>query len=331
MISIDQLDHFFTALNMNTFILQNTRNETVLHSFYHDAFIHTEDKKIFDVHKVILAMYSPLFHNYFQSRPGHDVRDIYLQNTSSNLVKAALDLIYNGEVSIETKHTKRFRWFVETLLEIKLQENDKREIPSKPDDTAQGSEMLETTEAPKQAINSDEENPEFVPNLYENSEKSDNQEIASSSLDFDNWTLTPINYDELKKICHSLTSVTANERQYKCNVCFQIRKTFNDASKHFLEKHQKCEAERSFLEHAIKARRNCLPKISKIKGDIESGCNVAMAINQLQLITSELTKHMDSLDAFDKGKLLPPSIYRKSKEMCHALNETIKSVDIIIK
>ena len=105
----------------------------------------------------------------------------------------------------------------------------------------------------------------------------------------------------------------------------------NDASKHFLEKHQKCEAERSFLEDAIKARRNCLPKISKIKGDIESGCNVAMAINQLQLITSELTNHMDSLDAFDKGKLLPPSIYRKSKEMCHALNETIKSVDIIIK
>ena len=72
----------------------------------------------------------------------------------------------------------------------------------------------------------------------------------------------------------------------------------NDASKHFLEKHQKCEAERSFLEDAIKARRNCLPKIS---------------------------------NAFDKGKLLPPSIYRKSKEMCHALNETIKSVDIIIK
>ena len=82
-------------------------------------------------------MYSPFFHNYFQSRPGHDIRDIYFQNTSSNLVKAALDLIYNGEVSIETKHIKRFRWFVETLLEIKLQENDKREIPSKPDDKPQ--------------------------------------------------------------------------------------------------------------------------------------------------------------------------------------------------
>ena len=39
--------------------------------------------------------------------------------------------------------------------------------------------MLETAEAPKQAFNSDEENPAFVPNLDENSKKSDNQEIAS--------------------------------------------------------------------------------------------------------------------------------------------------------
>ena len=58
--------------------------------------------------------------------------------------------------------------------------------------------MLETAEAPKQAFNSDEENPAFVwselrliyicsfcnkylriLNLDENSEKSDNQEIAS--------------------------------------------------------------------------------------------------------------------------------------------------------
>ena len=312
---------------MNTFCLQNPRNETIVQSFYHDAFIHTEDKKVFDVHKVILAMYSPFFHNYFQSRPGHDVRDIHFQNANSSLVKAALDLIYKGKVSIETKQIKKFRWFVETLLDIKLEENYEQEIPSKPDDRAQESEVIETHfEAPGPTINNDRENPIIAPEQYKNSSE-------STSSVHDNWTLTPINYDHLTKICHSVKHTPANVRQYKCDdhVCNQVSKTFNDASKHFIEKHQKCESERKFLEAAVMARRNCLPKISNIKNDIESGCNVAMAVNQLQLISSELTKHLNTLDSFDKGKFLPPSIYRKSREMCLALDETIKSVEIIKK
>ena len=64
--------------NMIAFSLQNARNEEVVKSFYHDAFIHTEDKTILNAHKVILSMHSQFFHNYFQSRPGHAVNDIQL-------------------------------------------------------------------------------------------------------------------------------------------------------------------------------------------------------------------------------------------------------------
>ena len=78
---------------MIAFSLQNARNEEVVKSFYHDAFIHTEDKTILNAHKVILSMHSQFFHNYFQSRPGHAVNDIHFQNTHSGIVKAALDLI----------------------------------------------------------------------------------------------------------------------------------------------------------------------------------------------------------------------------------------------
>jgi hypothetical protein len=83
--------------------MTNSRNETVLSSFYHDAFIHTEDKKFFNVHKVILAMHSPFIHDYFQSRPGHDVSDIFFQNAHSDIVKSALEMMYNGKVSINTE------------------------------------------------------------------------------------------------------------------------------------------------------------------------------------------------------------------------------------
>ena len=136
---------------MNTVRLQGSRNNAILDSFYHDAFIHTEDKKIFNAHRVLLAVHSPFLHEYFQSRPGHDVKDVYFHSTNSNLVKIALDLLYNGEVNVETKYLKRFRWFVETLLKIKLQldtvpkispnslnsfEHDAREIASRPSHSA---------------------------------------------------------------------------------------------------------------------------------------------------------------------------------------------------
>lgn len=111
---------------MNSYCMKNGRNESVLNSFYHDAYIHTEDKKVFMVHKVMVATHSPFLHEYFQSRPGHDVNDVFFQSTHSSTVQAALDLMYNGEVSIETKYIKSFKWFLETLLCVMVE--DKTEV-----------------------------------------------------------------------------------------------------------------------------------------------------------------------------------------------------------
>ena len=92
----------------------------------HTYYIHTEDKKVFMVHKVMVATHSPFLHDYFQSRPGHDVHDVFFQSTHSSTVQAALDLMYNGEVSIETKYIKSFKWFLETLLCVMVE--DKTEV-----------------------------------------------------------------------------------------------------------------------------------------------------------------------------------------------------------
>ena len=106
--------------------IKKERNEEVLKSFYHDAFIHTMDECIFEVHKVILASCSPFFHKFFQSRPGNDVNDVLFLSIPSCIIKPALDLIYHEKVLMESKHEKRFIWFIQTMLGMKLATEDEK-------------------------------------------------------------------------------------------------------------------------------------------------------------------------------------------------------------
>jgi hypothetical protein len=144
-------------------------------------------------------------------------------------------------------------------------------------------------------------------------------------------TLTSINTDGLNQILHSYKHVDRKGRLYKCDVCKKITRTFDDASQHFMLKHQNCESERKKIEDAMNARQKCLTKISSIKEDVKRGCNEAMAMSQLNLVTQELTKNLNLLCDFDRAKRLPEGLSRKTKELCRALDETIKEVDIIVK
>ena len=307
---------------MNTYCMKSSRNESVLDSFYHDAYIHTEDKKVFNVHKVILAMYSPFLHDYFQSRPGHDVNDIFFQSTHSGIVKAALDLFYTGKVSIQRKYLKSFIWFVETLLGINVEEIDES-MTDQP-------EELAVTEGNDEQLGLCGE----LPLLPSEEESSHNVQVEdcnepASSLD-SAWTLTSINLEDLKEICHSASTID-NRRKYTCDSCNQVSKTLGEASQHFIHKHQSFERERNHLDAAMKSRKGCLETFLNIKEQIRRGCNEAMATNQLGLIADELNRHLDVLGGFDKRKHLAPVISRKARELCHTLNGDIKEITLIIK
>ena len=145
------------------------------------------------------------------------------------------------------------------------------------------------------------------------------------------WTLTSPNPAVLKSISHTLfvtkNSKKQNVQNYKCNVCNDNSKTLEDAKKHFGVEHLDCEDERKKLMNATEARRNCWPKILKLSEDLNSGWNVEMVSNELCLIQEELTNHLDIIDGIDKAKYLPPSMFRKKKEMCKALHETIKKIN----
>ena len=310
--------------DMNTYCMKSSRNESILDSFYHDAYIHTEDKKVFNVHKVILAMYSPFLHEYFQSRPGHDVNDIFLQSTHSGIVKAALDLFYTGEVSIQRKYLKSFKWFVETLLGINVEEIDKSST-EQPEELAAREEIKEGNEDDRSGLCGE------LPLLSEEPacDVQEDYNDPTSSMD-SAWTLTSINLEDLKDICHSAETID-KRRKYTCDSCGHVSKTFGDASQHFMHKHQSCEQERNHLDAAMKSRKGCLERIFKVKEQIRRGCNEAMATNQLGLISNELNKHLEVLGGFDKRNQLAPVISRKARELCHTINGDIKEVDLIIK
>ena len=299
--------------------MKNARNESVPNSFYHDAYIHTEDKKVFMVHKVMVATHSPFLHEYFQSRPGHDVNDVFFQSTHSSTVQAALDLMYNGEVSIETKYIKSFKWFLETLLCVMVE--DKTEVmhqrPQKvtnrsmvppnstvdmvpPSSTASMVPHTSTAKMVPPTTTAEMVPPTPTTNMVPSSSPvnlfpptlAGQTDGPSSSLD-SVWTVTSLSSEDLPLISHSYFDIAGDKRHYKCEICKHVSKTFGDATSHFFVKHQNSQVERKQLEEAMNARKKCVAQISQLKIDIEKGCNKTMAMNQLDLIANELNKHLD--------------------------------------
>ena len=311
---------------MNSYRMHQKRNESVLASYYHDAFIHTEDEKIFSVHKVMIAMYSPFLHKYFQSRPGYEVNDVFFQGANSNIVKSALELIYNGTVSIETNCIPSIIWFLKNTLQVDVQEADDILVGDRP--LLQTNEPEPTLMHGSDAINEKEDEDE-----ERHSKNIDTQEdiCTESSMFASAWTLTSISEDMLEKIRHSEFTLQKKGRQYKCNLCTNLTKTYEDASNHFTTKHQTYDGERKQIESATNFRKECLAKICNIKKDVEKGCNIAMANSQLEAMSEELTSHLDILSDLGKIKLLTGNITRRTRELCLALSQTIKEIEAIIK
>ena len=316
---------------MQTFRIQSSRNDLILSSCCHDAYIHTEDKKIFNVHKVLVAMYSPFLHEYFQSRPGNNVNDVFFQNVHSMIVKPAIELIYNGTVSVECKYLKPFRYFLETTLQIQLQENDSFVIPNPV-------ENIELTSKDQKCDHNveDENFQNTAGGSHSDQQANVEQDVAdedgdrSSSLD-SGWTLTSISQKKLIMISHSVTDCPNKRHVYTCNLCDKKTKEFSEAKNHFVRQHQSYLEEKQQLESARDARKNCLTKLISIKNDIEKGCNISKARNMLTKMGQDLSKHLDIIDNMEMTKLITENLSRKSREMAKALNGTIREIENILK
>jgi hypothetical protein len=66
----------------------------------------------------------------------------------------------------------------------------------------------------------------------------------ASSLD-SAWTLTSINLEDLKEICHSASTIDII-RKNTCDICSHVSKTLGEACQHFIHKHQSYERMKPF-------------------------------------------------------------------------------------
>ena len=331
---------------MQTFNIQSSRNDMILSSCYHDAYIHTEDKKIFNVHKVLVAMFSPFLHEYFQSRPGNNVNDVFFQNVHSNIVKPAIELIYNGTVSVECKYLKPFKYFLETTLQIQLQKTEcldpsnpvkNIELPSKnqkshqtvEEENDQHSSGESHSEAPTR--NDQQTNDEQDTNEVNDVSKVVEEDGDGSSILDSGWTLTTISKKKLEMIGHSVSDFPNKRHVYTCNLCGTETREFIEAKKHFVRQHQSYLEEKEQLESARDARKICLTKLNSIKNCMEKGCEIAIARNTLREMIEDLSKHLDIIDNMEKANLIPENLSRKRRELSKALDGTMKELRTILK
>ena len=147
-------------------------------------------------------------------------------------------MIYNGEVSIESKHLKKFKWFVEVLLEVNLQENEndcsapehqEMVIPRVPDTLTENDENVqeepEVSDTDTTNVSTQDKRKEmpakissFISPVKTNEKNSSNKEITSSDLS--NWTLTTVNDKELNQIRHALLpSASGKGRNLNFKIC----------------------------------------------------------------------------------------------------------------
>ena len=260
----------------------------------------------------------------------------FFQNTNSKIVKPALELIYNGTVTIDSQHLRPFRYFIETTLQIQLQETPAIVIPDTVQTTNIPSELnCNNSTANKIERNctssSQTSNTEQTKNDCEDTQKvEDEEEDYKSSLD-SGWTLTTLSEDKLMKIKHSVSYALPNKRRnYECNICGNTTKEFCEASKHLITKHQKYVTVKEQLESARDARRRSLTELNSLRNDIEKECDSDLARDMLEHMRTDLSKHLGIILDIEKTQPMSANLSQKSRELTNSLNSTLKEIKSIL-
>ena len=275
--------------------MKQNRNENIVDAFYHDCFLHSEDKKIFKAHKVILASKSIFFHEYFQSRPGSNVDDVIFYNIRGEILEIALELIYKGNVKVKKALGTRLKWFCENVLKTGSIDTD---------------EMVDSKiiqPSPKKM-------------KYDNQIQSNdgNESIMT------NWTQTSYNSQDLEKIKHFDES---SKNGFKCKICTNFSSTFDEAKDHFNCNHATWTNEINVLKDC----EEILSRATELSLEIDTNSKdkkpEEMKKRKMDNILTKLRDKIQYLGNFSLDTTMPKNLVMKAKDLKHQSEKIIKKIE----
>ena len=324
---------------------------------YVDVYFHIEEKNSFTTvpaNKVLLALRSPYLHKLFQSGKKSESFHLHFKGVTKHTISDAVRVMNGETIEIPENNADRLILFLKSLdVEFensqqeplaKKKKNPKLKTPI-PLESEFENEVLESCSSEfefhgqlsqlSSNIKSSNVNTKVAPLPSKSNPTVDAYQLPSSSKSIritnrkgepatlDNWTETSddVNVDAIDFKIEK--GSPGKHKKYVCCHCGIYIKSFATAQYHFINHHQKNDAELEIIQKAFNCRKETFDEIDKIQREIENGCDQVFAINKIEMLMSNLQEQINDLQNLEEKKLSPHLITKK-KNLIKSMNKFIQ-------
>ena len=325
---------------MTAFRLQNSEtNDLTVFKNYVDVYIHCENNKIIESHKIILAQHSTFFHRFFLSRKDMKEADMFFPTIKQSVAQKAIDIIYGKTTTVEEKDRQRVCAFLR-MLEVEFQfltspENEILEeentdmnrtfdnpmripaagpsIPPPPPPAPSGSSPLHPNE--------DEE----VSVEMETREAENWRDLMMSG----DWTVTTATDEQVAEIDHTWRRLpNRNRNEYTCNHCKETCLSITIAKNHFIKLHLNTQALVKTLADIDKRRKKLSEDFAQLV-DIQKqnkNANKFLIQHESEMMLDNIEKLKTEVKENVKKTILPQHAEKKK-----ALESNLRKLESDVK
>lgn len=237
---------------MTAFRLQNSEiKDLTVFKNYVDVYIHCENNKIIESHKIILAQHSTFFHRFFLSRKDMKEADMFFPTIKQSVAQKAIDIIYGKTITVEEKDRQRVCAFLRMLeVEFKILTSPENEILEeentdmnrtfdKPSRITAAAPSIPPPPPPAPSGSSPLQPNEEVPVGIETGEAESWRDLMLSG----DWTVTTATDEQVAEIDHTWRRLPhRNRNEYTCNHCKETCLSITIAKNHFIKVHMNTQA-----------------------------------------------------------------------------------------
>ena len=306
---------------------------------YNDAFLHSEDDKVFKAHKLILAIHSPYLHRLFQLKKGNNDAEILVLNTPSDVLGNVLDLIYGQDVCVKSEDVTRFEDLLQKWkVDYRHINMEMRDLMSKNKcvDEKQNTTSLEDIDCEDGITTDNLKSPENSGVLFEKTADipyqdslDSKKEEGSINVNIGDMEMTNTDPTEINNLMgyinHEMINKSSKNHTYMCLGCKTVSLYFQQAQSHFALFHQDNKNEIETLKEAESLRSVASRYFSALSIELEQG-DIINSVGRLMDSTRKLRRVKETLDMVKtiQKPVFPPTLKRKKDALERDLGKFLR-------
>lgn len=323
---------------MTAFRLQNSEiKDLTVFKNYVDVYIHCENNKIIESHKIILAQHSAFFHRFFLSRKEMKEADMFFPTIKQSVAQKAIDIIHGKTTTVEEKDRQRvcaflrmleveFKFLTSPENEILEEENtDMNRTFDKPSRITAAAPSIPPPPPPAPSGSSPLHRNEEVSVEIETSEAENWRDLMMSG----DWTVTTATDEQVAEIDHSWRRLpNRNRNEYTCNHCKETCLSISIAKNHFIKLHLDTQALVKKIADIEKRRKKLSEEFAQLV-DIQKqnkNANKFLIQHESEMMLDNIEKLKTEVKENVKKTILPQHAEKKK-----ALESNLRKLESDVK